>query len=576
MQNGSVGRGAGPGQPLPDLTLAGMQAAYSTGLAPSQLVQTLYPAWAAAGPAFVTLAPLEDLLERARELEALPPSERGPLHGVPFGVKDNIDVAGCPTTAACEAFSYTPAASAPVVDQILAAGGIMVGKTNMDQFAAGLVGSRTPYGVARNAFDARFVPGGSSSGSGAVVGAGLLPFALGTDTAGSGRVPAMFNGCVGIKPTVGRLSTRGVVPAAKALDCVTVFAQNISDGAAVARIMEAAGGLSDPTWVPPGPAAARRFTPGSPFHFGVPGPQFLGFSGPGGAAAATGYEQLFADAIERLQVLGGTPVIVDFSAFAEIAAMLYGTSFVAARYAGIHDFLHSGPAASTAEASTATSPAASSKAGIYGTADVERTMSTDSDDSTATAGLPSKIMSAESQQTLSREQILADSRMERVTRAIIAGACGRTAVDLYREFTRLNELKARARVEMAKIDVLLVPTAAHHYTIAEVLEQETAPKVTWGYNANLGRFTNFVNLLDMAGIAIPSGILRQVVDDSDPAAASRRAHLAATGGPPQALPFGVTLLGPAWTDEYLWGLAAQFAEKTGLGNGPAGHGVAAA
>jgi allophanate hydrolase len=172
--------------------------------------------------------------DRARALDAAAAAdpgfiERTSLFGIPFAVKDNIDVAGMPTTAGCPAFAYTPCETAPAVARLLAAGGILLGKTNLDQFATGLVGTRSPYGVPRSPFDTRFIPGGSSSGSAVAVAAGLVGFALGTDTAGSGRVPAAFNNIVGLKPTRGLLSTRGVVPACRSLDCVSVFALTAED-----------------------------------------------------------------------------------------------------------------------------------------------------------------------------------------------------------------------------------------------------------------------------------------------------------------------------------------------------------
>src|ERR1700719_86115 len=182
-----------------------------------------------------------ELRQRATKLDAAAAADpdlikRLPLFGIPFAVKDNIDVAGMPTTAACPAFAYTPSETAPVVLQLLSAGGMLVGKTNLDQFAAGLVGTRSPYGVPRNPFDARFIPGGSSSGSAVAVAAGLVSFALGTDTAGSGRVPAAFNNIIGLKPTRGLLSTRGVVPACRSLDCVSLFCLTAEDAEVVLSV----------------------------------------------------------------------------------------------------------------------------------------------------------------------------------------------------------------------------------------------------------------------------------------------------------------------------------------------------
>src|SRR5580698_4452056 len=170
--------------------------------------------------------------QRRSEIDQLP------LYGVPFAVKDSIDVKGMPTTLACPAFAYEPRESAPVIDQLVAAGAILIGKTNLDQFATGLTGTRSPYGVPRNPFDPAMVPGGSSSGSAVAVASGLVSFAVGTDTAGSGRVPAAFNNLVGLKPTLGLISSRGLVPACHALDCVTVLALTVSDALDVLRVAQ--------------------------------------------------------------------------------------------------------------------------------------------------------------------------------------------------------------------------------------------------------------------------------------------------------------------------------------------------
>ena len=215
-----------------------------------------------------------------------------PLFGIPFAVKDNIDVAGMPTTAACPAFAYIPSETAPVVRQLLSAGAVLVGKTNLDQFAAGLVGTRSPYGVPRNPFDARYIPGGSSSGSAVAVAAGLVSFALGTDTAGSGRVPAAFNNIVGLKPTRGLLSTRGVVPACKSLDCVSVFALSAQDALTVLDVA-ACFDLHDPLAREASSAELRSF--GQKPRFGVTTPGDLEFFGDREA------ESLFEAAIVRLR-----------------------------------------------------------------------------------------------------------------------------------------------------------------------------------------------------------------------------------------------------------------------------------
>jgi allophanate hydrolase len=220
------------------LDQARLHAAYADGLGLGAVVREVYRRIAACGDAgiFLSLVPEEEAAGAAQALGAFDPETR-PLWGLPFAVKDNIDVAGLPTTAACPEFAYLPSATAPAVARLLTAGAILIGKTNLDQFATGLVGVRTPFPVPRNPFDARMVPGGSSSGSAVAVARGLVSFALGTDTAGSGRVPAALNNVVGLKPTLGAVPTRGVVPACRTLDCVSVFAATVDDAFAAYRMM---------------------------------------------------------------------------------------------------------------------------------------------------------------------------------------------------------------------------------------------------------------------------------------------------------------------------------------------------
>src|SRR5882762_2622582 len=216
-----------------------LQELYRTGRrTPSSMVEMVYHEIEAVGlrPIWISVFPKDLLLDRARQLEANPEAHNLSLCGVPFAVKDNIDVAGLPTTAGCPAFAYTPTVSATVVQQLERAGAIVVGKTNMDQFATGLVGTRSPYGICSSVFDERCISGGSSSGSAVAVAKGLVCFALGTDTAGSGRIPAAFNQLVGLKPTRGLLSTSGVVPACKSLDCVSIFAETCADASRVFKV----------------------------------------------------------------------------------------------------------------------------------------------------------------------------------------------------------------------------------------------------------------------------------------------------------------------------------------------------
>jgi allophanate hydrolase len=383
-----------------------------------------------------------------------------PLYGIPFVIKDNIDLAGVPTTVACPDFAYTPTRSAFVVERLIAAGAIPLGKTNLDQFATGLVGTRSPYGACHNSVQPEYVSGGSSSGSAVAVACRLASFSLGTDTAGSGRVPAAFNGLIGLKPTLGRLSTRGVVPACRTIDCVTIFATTAADAA---RVLDCAAGFDaeDPQ--------SRRLgnQPLTGLRFGLPRAAQLEFFGD------REYERLFHAAVARLESLGGRPVEVDFAPFLEAARLLYEGPWVAERYAAVGEFLEAHP----------------------------------------------------------------DSVLP-VTRRIIAGGKARLAVDAFRAQYRLAELKRRSEAAWSQVDVLLTPTAGTIYTIAAV----EADPVT--LNSNLGYYTQFMNLLDLSGVAVPAG---------------RR-----TDG----LPFGVTLVGPAGTERALLALAGRF-EAAGTAAGVA-------
>src|SRR5712691_9866081 len=270
------------------------------------LVQRQDPDWAGL---WISRVSTDRLRQQARDLEDWRRADarimdRLSLYGVLFAVKDNIDVAGMPTTAGCPAFAYTPAETAPVVARLLAAGAVLLGKTNLDQFATGLVGTRSPYGVPRNPFDARFIPGGSSSGSAVAVAAGLVSFALGTDTAGSGRIPAAFNNIVGLKPTRGLLSTRGVVPACRSLDCISVFALTAEDASAVFEFA-ACFDPDDPLARMPSGVAVPSF--GSHFRFGVPPRHELEFFDDEDAPG------LFAAAIGLLEEAGGRRIETSFA-----------------------------------------------------------------------------------------------------------------------------------------------------------------------------------------------------------------------------------------------------------------------
>lgn len=384
----------------------------------------------------------------------------GPLAGLRFAVKDNMDVAGWPTTAACPSYAYRPTAHAKVVQRLLDAGATLVGKTNLDQFACGLNGTRSPYGAVPNTFDARYVCGGSSSGSAYVVATGQVDFSLGTDTAGSGRVPAGLNNIVGLKPTKGLISAAGVVPAAQSVDCVSIFATEV---ALAVRVLQVAIGYDAADPYSRDITLATDPFP-SAFRFGVPSP--LQFFGDALAEAA------FADAVQRLLALGGTPVTVDFAPLSEAAGLLYDSALVAERYAAIRGFF--------------------------------------------------------------------DTRAADViepVRGIIARGQAYGAADLCDAQTRLRALGQRAAGMWHDIDVLVVPTAPTHYTIADMQADPV------GLNRNLGEYTNFVNLLDYAAIAAPSAIR------------------------PDGLPFGITLIGPCACDWQLAELAQRYHQATGLTQG---------
>jgi allophanate hydrolase len=308
------------------LTLASLQAAYAAGTTPLDLVEEVIRRRAAlADPAvFICPTPDEALREAARAVMAGPRDL--PLWGIPFAVKDNIDVAGLPTTAACPAFAYEPGADATVIARLRAAGAIVIGKTNLDQFATGLNGTRSPYGAPRSVFNADYVSGGSSSGSAVAVASGLCCFALGTDTAGSGRVPAMFNNLVGIKPTPGLVPNTGVVPACRSVDVVTVFAGSVADGVAVRRVME---GLdpADPFSRPAQPVALPPC-----LRIGVLAGAEREFFG------NAEVEALYDAAIARAQALGATILPFDYAPFREAAALLYDGPWVAERLAAMEGF----------------------------------------------------------------------------------------------------------------------------------------------------------------------------------------------------------------------------------------------
>jgi allophanate hydrolase len=312
-------------------TIAGLRAAYAQGLPPRDVITRLRAAQRADDPAWILRCDDTFVDAQLARLESRRPDEL-PLYGVPFAVKDNIDVSGLPTTAACPAYAYTAREHASCVQRLIDAGAVLLGKSNLDQFATGLVGTRSPYGAVPNTFDARYVSGGSSSGSASVVARGLVAFARGTDTAGSGRVPAGFNNIVGCKPTPGLVGARGVVPACATLDTVSVFALTAADAARVLAVIEGTDEANVVAPAPPGPAAFP-----SALRVGVP--QSPGLDG------SLGYVAAFAQQLDRVAHLGARTVPVDTAVLHDIAALLYDGPWLAERYVVVRELLERQPEA---------------------------------------------------------------------------------------------------------------------------------------------------------------------------------------------------------------------------------------
>ena len=446
------------------MDLGALRAAYREGsMTPTTVVEVVLRRIADRGDdgVWISRVPDDRVVERAEALEGLDEDARRhlKLYGVPFAVKDCIDVAAMQTTAACPAFAYTAERTATVVERLLAAGAILVGKPNLDQFQSGLVGTRTPYGVARNPFDARLIPGGSSSGSGVSVSAGLVAFALGTDVAGSGRVPAAFNNVVGLKPSRGLISAANCVPAARSLDCISIFSLTAEDALDILRVAAS----PDPRY--PFSRAAQLGEPRvrDRFRFAVPNSGDLEFFG------NSEWRAIYEEGIERLRAMGGESVEIEFAPFRAVSEMLYGGPLVAERLAGIRAFVGEHPDA-----------------------------------------------------------------MHPVTRQIMEGGArhlgGRGIITQH----RLHELRVRTLETWDVADFLYLPTAGTIYTIAEV---EADPI---RLNANLGIYTNFVNLLDLCAIAVPAGF------DS--------------GG----RPFGTTLIAPSFSEVLLVDIGGEFHRRAGV------------
>ncbi|MDF7806892.1 allophanate hydrolase [Pontiellaceae bacterium B12219] len=405
----------------------------------------------------------EEVAVYVRALEGESP-ETKPLYGIPFVIKDNIDLADIPSTAGCPDFEYLPKQSAHVVEQLIQAGAIPLGKTNLDQFATGLVGTRSPYGACPNHFDPDYISGGSSSGSAVAVAGGCASFSLGTDTAGSGRVPAAFNNLIGLKPSKGLLSCSGVVPACKSLDCVSIFALDAADAQAVFKV--AAHFDADDCYareLAQAPTLSRGWT------FGVPKMEQLKFFG------NEEYKAAFLKSVAMLEKAGGTQVEIDFQPFLDAANLLYSGPWVNERYAAVGDFIEANP----------------------------------------------------------------DAVLE-TTRTIILSGLQIPAPEVFESMYKLQAFKRMTDRIMNSVDMIVTPTAGTCYTIDEV----NADPIQ--LNTNLGFYTNYMNLLDYAAIAVPTALT-------------------------SSLPFGVTLVSFAGHDLKLLQLADRLHQVTGLSVGKTQH-----
>ncbi|MBV9672400.1 MAG: allophanate hydrolase [Verrucomicrobia bacterium] len=432
---------------ISSLTISALQNGYRKGdFTPVDTVREIFCRIRAYqhNPIWIQILSEDQVIEQAKSLQ-----EDRSLFGIPFAIKDNIDVAGIPTTAGCPAFSYVPNETAAVVQKLLEAGAILIGKTNLDQFATGLVGTRSPYGACHSVFSDQFISGGSSSGSAVAVASGLVSFALGTDTAGSGRVPAALNNIVGLKPTIGILSTGGIIPACRSLDCVSVFALTVGDAEKV--LINALTEKPLSRWERNCRNCLNRSARiGTLTDLQAIDEQFR-----------PAYEQ----AIQRLLKMGHTIVETDIGPFLETAKLLYDGPWLAERFAAVGAFIKEHP-----------------------------------------------------------------DKTHPVVRDIILSGEQFSAAEAFKGQYRLKRLKELTALTWDFIDFLCLPTVPGTYRISQVFEDPVL------LNSRLGRFTNFLNLLDLAAVAVPA------------------AHV-------DKLPFGISFIGPAYADIGLLKISKDFLQS---------------
>lgn len=460
------------GRPLQNTSfdIASLHNLYASGVEVATVIDEIFSRLDEANdPAiFISLCDRATLQLAASSIGRFDPESK-PLWGIPFAIKDNIDAQDMPTTAACPAFAYVPDSDAFSVSRLLQAGAILIGKTNLDQFATGLVGVRSPFGAPRNAINASLVPGGSSSGSAVAVSRGIVSFALGTDTAGSGRVPAALNNIVGLKPTLGAISSRGLVPACRTLDTISIFSLTVPDAVAAFRAV-AAPDTED--------AFSRSIKPGSlhalpqVFDVLVPGEASREFFGDVHQAAS------FEETLKVIADMGGRIRSIDFTPFFDVARLLYEGPWVAERYTVLKDLL-----------------------------------------------------------------VADEDAIHPVVAGIVKGAERFSAADAFEARYRLETLRKRVAPLVRDAFALCVPTIPRFLTLDEVYADPV------GSNSQLGIYTNFVNLLDMCGIAVP------VAPRDD------------------GLPGSVTLLGEAGSDMRLAVLAGTLHARLGRSLGATGHAV---